>query len=369
MARPKTIRVMISSRCSDKIAFKGGEVELSEVRRCVKDELEKATFLGSQLLEVWINEDAPPEEGSLDSWDACLKQVDESDTLIVLYNGNAGWAAADANVGICHAELERAISKAPAKVRLIEIEEKTKDTASRHKRFQVYVARLSRFRGATAKTGAEVIDRTKQAVREAVADLARLGVREAKKGKYHLGEALDWSRLDFASRKHAIEEVVCASLGAASKDRTLVRKIARTNVFLRVHAVPDAFSTTEARDMVGLPFLKDHQWLDAMNVADGNTYGPIHVIAVHKTVGESQARKLLGHPDIVLVNAPFGYYLADRAQHVQVLLVANCRDATSTRYAIQRCLEWIEQSGEDAIIAERAKKRKKIIELVARQIE
>jgi hypothetical protein len=369
MARPKTIRVMISSRCSDKIAFEDGKVQLSEVRLRAKEELEKATFLGSQLLEVWINEDAPPEEGSLDSWDECLKQVDECDILIVLYNGNAGWAATDANVGICHAELERAISKAPAKFRLIEIEEKTTDTASRHKRFQEYVARLSRFRGATAKNGEEVIDRTKQAIREAVADLARLGVREAKKGKYHFGEALDWSRLDFSKRKNAIEQVVCEGLGSTSKERTLVRKVARSNVFFRVHAVPDAFSTTEARDMVGLPYLKDHEFVDEMDAHDGNTTGPVHVIAVHKTVGETQARKLLGHPDIVLVNAPFGYYLADRAQHVQVLLVANCRDATSTRYAIQRCFDWMEQSGEDGNIAERAKKRKKIIELVAKQME
>jgi Domain of unknown function (DUF4062) len=369
MARPKTIRVMISSRCTDKILLDGEEVDLSAVRLRIKEELEQASFLGSQLLEVWINEDAPSEEGSLDSWDACLKQVDECDILLVLFNGNAGWAASDANVGICHAELERAISRAPAKVRLIEIEDKTKDTANRHKRFQEYIERLSRFRGATAKTGEQVIDRAKQAAREAVADLARMGVREAKKGKYHFGEALDWSRLDFSSRKAAIEDIVCESLGSKGKDRTLVRKVARTNIFFQVHAIPDAFSTPEARDLVGLPFLKDHELVEDMESHDGNAFGPVHIIAVHKTVGETQARKLLGHPDIVLVNAPFGYYLADRAQHVQVLLVANCRDATSTRYAMQRCFEWTEQSGEDDNIAERAKKRKRLIELIAKQIE
>lgn len=369
MARPKTIRVMISSRCTDKISYEGEQVDLSVVRLRIKEELEQAFFLDSQLLEVWINEDAPPEEGSLDSWDACLKQVDECDILLVLYNGNAGWAASDANVGICHAELERAISKAPAKIRLVDLEDKTKDGAPRHKRFQEYVARLSRFRGKSAKTGEEVIERAKQAVREAVADLARMGVREAKKGKYHFGEALDWSRLDFASRKSAIEDVVCESLGSKGRDRTLVRRVARTNIYFQVHAVPDAFSTPEARDLVGLPFLKDHELMDDMASHDGNAFGPVHIIAVHKTIGETQARKLLGHPDIILVNAPFGYYLADRAQHVQVLLVANCRDATLTRYAMQRCFEWIEQSGEEDNVAERAKKRKRLIELIAKQIE
>ena len=369
MARPKTIRVMISSRCSDKIQFNGEEVELSTVRLRSKEILEQAFFLGSQLLEVWINEDAPPEEGSMDSWEACLKQVDDCDILIVLYNGNAGWAAADPNVGICHAELARAISKAPGKLRLIEVVDKTKDNASRHKRFQEYVVRLGLFRGALARTGEELIERVTQAIREAVVDLARSGVSEAKRGRYYLGEALDWSRLDFVSRKSAIEDIICESLGSKGKDRMVVRKVARVNILFGVHAVPDAFSTAEAREMVGLPFLKDHELVDSMESANGNSHGPLHVIAVHKTVGESQARKLLGHPDVILVSAPFGYYLADRVQHVQVLLVANCRDATSTRYAIQRCLTWIEQAGEDGNIVERARKRRKIIELIARQFE
>lgn len=369
MAKPKTIRVMISSRCSDSIQFEGRLASLSDVRLAIKAELEQATFLDSPLLEVWINEDAPPAEGSSDSWATCLKQVDECHILVVLYNGNAGWAASDDNVGICHAELEQAMSKAPAKVRLIELADKTKESANRHKRFQQYVTRLNQFRGETARTGEDAIKRVKQAVREAVADLAQMGVREAQKGKYHLGEGLDWSRLEYAARKNAIEDVVCDTLGSAKKERTLVRQVARANILVRVHAIPDAFSTPEARDMVGIPFLKDHELVQTMKEQDGSVYGPVHIIAVHKGVSESQARKFLGHPDVFLVNAPFGYYLADRAQHVQVLLIANCRAATSTRYAVQRCLDWIDQSGEDANIAERARKRKKIVELIARQIE
>jgi hypothetical protein len=209
----------------------------------------------------------------------------------------------------------------------------------------------------------------KQAVREAVAELAFMGVREAQKGKYHFGEGLDWSRLDYATRKLAIEQVVSDTLGSPKKERTLIRQVARTNLMFRVYSLPDAFTTAEARDMVGLPFLKDYELVESMAAQDGNVYGPVHVIAVHKGVSESQARKFLGHPDVFLVNAPFGYYLADRAQHAQVLLIANCRTATSTRYAVQRCLDWINQSGEDVHIAERAKKRKRIVELIAKQIE
>jgi hypothetical protein len=369
MARTKAIRVMISSRCTDKIEFGGKPVSLSEVRLEIKSKLEKERLLGAELLEVWINEDAPPEEGTTDSWDTCLKQVDEADIVIVLYNGNAGWAASDKNIGICHAELERAISKAPAKVRLIELEPKVKESSERNKRFQEYVQHLSLFRGAIAKTGEQVIQRVEEAIREAISDLAHLGLREAKKGKYHLGEALDWTRLDFAQRKEAIEQTVCDALGSDAQNRMVTRQVAGVRILFRAHAVPDAFSTTEAREMVGRPFLKDYALVETAELKPRDTYGPVHLIAVHKTVGETQARNLMGHPDIILVKAPFGYYLADRIQHVQVLLVAGCRDATSTRHAVQRCFDWIEQSGEWRSIVDRAKRRKKVIELIAQQIE
>ncbi len=174
---------------------------------------------------------------------------------------------------------------------------------------------------------------------------------------------------DIMSRKDIIEATVCDCLGSGNKDRKLVQKVNGFKVLFRVHAVPDAFSTAEAREMVGRPFLKDYTLIDTSGLQQQSTYGPVHIIAIHKTVSETQARSLLGHPDIILVNAPFDYYLTDRVQHVQVLLINNCRDSTSTRHAVQRRIEWIEQSGEDSNIAERAKRRKKIITQIAKQIE
>ena len=53
-------------------------------------ELEAAELFGQRLFQVWINEDAPPASGD-DGWDACMKQVDDADVVLVLYNGNAGW--------------------------------------------------------------------------------------------------------------------------------------------------------------------------------------------------------------------------------------------------------------------------------------
>lgn len=93
MPPPKKIRVMISSRCTDQIGFRGASATLSDVRRALKTELEAEPLLGSTLFEVWINEDAPPAPGTDDSWNFCMQQVRSADVVLVLYNGISGWAA------------------------------------------------------------------------------------------------------------------------------------------------------------------------------------------------------------------------------------------------------------------------------------
>jgi hypothetical protein len=368
MAKDKTIRVMISSRCNDPIQFRGAQATLSEVRKFIKGELEKETLFGSQLIEVWINEDAPPQEGSTDAWDACLKHVDEADILVVLYNGHAGWSASDAHVGICHAELERAMSVAPGKVRIIELAEKTREMSERHERFQQNVLMLSRFHG-FADSGETALGEVKKAVREAIPEMVKWGVREAKRGKYHLGEALKWSRLDFESRKQAMEQVACEAVDGSGKCPQALRRIGDDNVLFCIHAVPDSFATAEARELVGRPFVHDYVLVTRPPLSDRLTAGPVHLIVVHKSVTEKQACGFIGHPDVMLVNTPFGLYLADRIQHVQVLFVSNCRDETATRQGIQRCLRWLEESGEGARLVQGSKRRKRILRSIQKEIE
>src|ERR1700730_9433440 len=121
MAAPKKIRVMISSRCLDEISFQGKRASLSDVRKALKVDLENKQLLGSELFDVWINEDAPPAPGTDDSWEACMRQVRNADIILVLYNGVSGWAESSGEIGICHAELQTALAETPGKVRLIEL--------------------------------------------------------------------------------------------------------------------------------------------------------------------------------------------------------------------------------------------------------
>src|SRR5438270_8003873 len=112
MAASPYIRVMISSRCTDVVAFGGKSVPMSELRIALKNAIQSEKLFGTQLFDVWINEDSPPDEGTADAWDACMEQVRSADLVIVLYNGNAGWTRQRNGIGICHAELQTGLAGA-----------------------------------------------------------------------------------------------------------------------------------------------------------------------------------------------------------------------------------------------------------------
>ena len=367
------IKVMISSRCNDPVELGGAMVKFSDLRHRIKTKVESEELLGGKLFECWINEDAPPAEGSQDSWNTCLGQVRRADLLLVLYNGNAGWARAAGDIGICHAELEAGLSSGAAKVRLVALPPVTTNARTaegkRNRRFQEFVNRQNLFRGTEARTGEKAVVVVLEALHDAVIRMVKLGNREARKGKYDSGEALDWSRLDFARRKEVTEGILRDALlgqpaAHAAGDHVVVT-LGGSPVLLCCHAVPAAMSVAAAREMVGRPFLRDHE-LDA-DLGRAHL-GPVHLIACHKGVTEKQATDLLGFADATLVTPGFGVYVADNVQKVQLLLLAECRDETTTRHAVQRAMDWLESSGEERYLAERAKARRAIIRTIAEQL-
>jgi hypothetical protein len=97
--------------------------------------------------------------------------------------------------------------------------------------------------------------------------------------------------------------------------------------------------------------------------------GPLHIIACHRTATETQAIKLLGFPDATVVSAPFGVFVADNIQKIQFVFIVNCRDESTTRHGVQRFFEWLEQTGEDVLIAQRAKSRASIVKAIAKEFE
>jgi hypothetical protein len=52
--------------------------------------------------------------------------------------------------------------------------------------------------------------------------------------------------------------------------------------------------------------------------------------------------------------------VADDVQKIQIVLIAHCRDETTTRRGIQEFLRWMEAQGEDERLADRAAARRRI---------
>lgn len=370
MAKPSNLRVMISSRCDDPFPpGKKGNSKLSSIRKEMKAEIEAIEVFGKKVFDVWINEDAPPASGTEDSWEHCLTQVKQCDILLVLSNGNAGWSKASGDIGICHAEIMTGLSLSPGKVRLISlgnVSTGTSEEKERNTRFQEYLGQQSLFRGPEAKSVDELKRLVKDALHDAVISLVQHGVREVSKGKFHSGQALAWSRMDFSGRRKAmlqiLRDVLSARPGAVAVGDHVALPLAGAETLFVGHAVPAALSIASAKEMVGQPFLRDHGLASDLTKKRG---GPVHVIACHKTATESQATRLLGFPDATVVSAPFGIYVADNVQKVQFAFIVNCRDEANTRHGVQRFLEWLDQTGEAALMAQRAQSRANIVKAIA----
>ena len=361
------LTVMISSRCSDKVSYEGKQQELAIVRKAIKAAVEKIRFGGRPVFKVWIHEDEP--RGF--AWDQCMQKSKDADIFIALYNGNSGWSGstkkAGSKIGICHAEFETAFNQAPAKVCLIQFPAITPKHPA-DKRFQEFVGKQSKI-DVIAATGEEAVEGAKSLAVASLLALARAGVGINAQGSYYAGEALAWTRMDFAQRREvttgALVHFLSHRTGAkvdAKVPNGVLYPVSGERVAFVCDCIPAGMGTAAARELVGQPFLRDHKICRQL---PKNVGGPVHVIACQKGVTENQALNQLGFPDAVVVTAPFGVYVADDVQKIQMVFIPNCRDEATTRHRIQRFLLWLDAQGEGELLAQRAMSRRKIGDLIA----
>jgi hypothetical protein len=369
LAKSSKIKVMISSRCDDTfpLSSKSG-VKLSAIRVMLKQQVEASTVLGERPYEIWIHEKAT-EDAELDSWDECLRQARECDIFVVLYNGNAGWAGTgpSGTVGICQAEFNAAYSQAPGKVFIVNIFEPTSakvPSRAADKEFQKLIERGNRF-GRLLTDPRTLEDEIRRTIVEATVKLVQRGVREANRGKGYLGPALEWNRQSYSERQTSMIAAIRSALTPGVSDKhvdTCTAKVGGAQIVFRLGAVPDSISIATAREMVGQPHLADHASSRLLARVDG---GPVHIIACRKGVTEAQAQRMLGFPNATVVNAPFGVYVLDPIQAIQLVLISNCVDEMETRHGVQRFLAWLPQAEQSQAFVRFAKKRKEVISVLA----
>ncbi len=367
------IRLMISSRSRSPVF--DPPIPLQQLRERLRAFIEGELTLGGEaIFEVWICED---DTGSgIDSWwEESKSQIRKADLVLILYTGEAGSKIRGRGIGICHAELFEAAKFSREKILpIVTLAPPPYSEATHDRAFQDYVEQLNPWPNAPADE-AQLQEVCTAIIRKRVVDLTKRAVVRRRGASFDLGNALDWSKLDFRARKERIEDVLKRFLVTdmagrpvrlPSRRESIIADLWNTPVCWHVHGIPAATSIAAAREMVGQPFLDDH--LSAKVLKKNQATGPVHIVGCHKGITESQALRIRGVSDCTLVKTDFGIYLADDVLKVQVFFLANCRDVTATQSAVTEMFQWLDSAEESDDVAQRAAARTRILAAIAREI-
>jgi hypothetical protein len=354
---PDRLRIFISSRVGDDLPTKdGGRKTLQEVRSEIRDKVKDA--FDGRSVEVWINEKEPA-EADLDAVERCQKWAKEAHLVVTIVNGHPG-AKTPLGLGICHLELKAAVDDSPSKVLLIKVSgEATEAQFAKAPEFKGYFDGLwstwSKF-GASARIAEDVVEKSVQAIGHAVARMATLSLGEWRRGRGVEGEAFEWAKRTYSERSGLIVSAVTESMAGVEGIECRARlwpkstpgspmrgeiEADKARLVFTVTGVPDSFGVPEARKYAGYPFRED---TDHLQAAQGTrALGPIHIVAVHKRVTESQIRAHVGNPDIAIIRTSFGYFSQDRSQATQVAYLTDITDSTVARRRAHELLVWLGQ--------------------------
>ena len=370
----RPLEVMISSQ----VNAPAGDRTLGEVRREIAHQLRADVLPGASIFAPWLSEEQGALTQSDTAWDTCMAAARACDILLVLYTGRAGWVRKELGLGICHSEYDTGVASNPTKVRVVRLDgpdlDAVKESAAAGTQDEdtAFYSAMDAGEGwrSSASTADELVGRALEAVWWALVDLARAGARAGWRSRNLLGESLDWASLGFAERERKMQAALAVALVGQDRSgrdlsppegRTVVRPFGGSAVVFRTHAVPGPFALPEARASLGQPFRDEVALLSLIEGAKAG--GPIHVIAVHQGVTETQVRKFIGRPDALVAGLPggAGFFASDDATFTQALFLANCRDGSRVLNVVGEAFDWLSRSKLDETVATRAAARTAIL--------
>jgi hypothetical protein len=274
------------------------------------------------VAEVLINENNFNSTLDLDAFDNCMRVMRSCNIIIVLYNGEAGWAVGNnssAN-GICHEEFLVAVNEFSQMSFMLDLSHyfqlaNAGAEASRNLLFQNDVADTFPHRETIVAADSEILkskilDQVKRYILEALA--RSFATQKAiVSGASVFGDTLDWSKLTYAERREQLENGLTANFGGIPGFE---------HVYKQFHGIPDNMAVAEARALIGRPFLTEHTYIRGTDLKSG----VIHFVAVYGNITETQAKNLVGYPDVTAIRAPFGLYLWEKNTHIQMFFLKTC---------------------------------------------
>lgn len=360
------LKIFLSSRNNDILNLPDG-VTLTELRRSVKNKIEAINFLGKEIFEVSINEEFGA-DASLDSYNKCLVDVQDSDFVIILYNGYAGWAPTGIDMGICHAEADAALNVSTKKVALIDmkdyfkITEKDDQEKKRNEYFAKYLSDLNLFNNNIKLIDAnknkegfenELIKTIENLISKHMDDRIRLSnlyYNIAGNNKI----SLNWKKLKYSDRDKQIKAILSNQLKGVESF---------TDFIYKTYSIPDNMSVEDAKSFLGRPFLIDQEIIEKLPNEE-KKFGPIHFIGVYGNATEIQVKNLIGYPDISVIKEDFGLYVWEQNTHIQLVFLTDCKTPEAVRSKFLLFNNWCTSSGELENIKKRANARLVIMEAI-----
>jgi hypothetical protein len=119
-------------------------------------------------------------------------------------------------------------------------------------------------------------------------------------------------------------------------------------------ACPDRFSYSDAARYVGYPF---RSCVENWKLA----YGPLHIVAVARSITDTQVRRHLGNPDIHVSREAWGFFAADPERFIQVGYLTQCLSPPRLIRRVREFFTWLDFYEQIDQLIQRAKVRGKIL--------
>lgn len=356
------IKVFLSSRVNSSFSNLDPSKSLKDLRRFLQVQLEKELFLGERVFEVLINEGTFDSPLSNDAFENCMNTLKSSHVIIILFNGEAGWPIAnlDSSNGICHEEYLAALQEFGDMSFGVDISSFFKlpeagEVWERNKNFAKEKDNdFKHFETIEAINFEELKEKCLVQIKRYLLKALEKSFETQKRivaGSSNIPETLDWSKLSYPERIEEMKDTL---------QKSLESNPVFTDSICNYYAVPDSMSVADARNQLGRPFLYEQKEI----VGSPKTSGVIHFISIYGRVTSSQAKGLVGYPDLAVIKTTFGFYLWEKNVHIQIFFLQSCVNSSVIRLRIAEISIWLNSSREKLNIQKRAEKRYSILKAI-----